>query len=42
VPGIYDLEIDTDAATPEAGAERIGAMLAAPPRPTAFEKLANR
>jgi chloramphenicol 3-O phosphotransferase len=42
VPGVYDLDIDTDTLTPKAAAERIGAMLAAPPRPSAFEKLANR
>ena len=41
VPGIYDLTIDTEAVTPEAAAEKIGAMLAAPPRPTAFERLAR-
>jgi chloramphenicol 3-O phosphotransferase len=41
VPGIYDLTVDTEATTPEAAAETIGAMLAAPPRPTAFERLAQ-
>jgi chloramphenicol 3-O phosphotransferase len=42
VPGVYDLEIDTETLMPEAAAEKIGAMLVAPPRPSAFEKLANR
>jgi chloramphenicol 3-O phosphotransferase len=42
VPGLYDLEVDTEALTPEAAAARIGAMLKAPPRPTAFERLRDR
>lgn len=38
-PGIYDLEIDTSATTPEAAAAAIRTRLAGPP-PTAFGKLA--
>lgn len=38
-PGIYDLEIDTSALTPEAAAASIRARLAGPP-PTAFRQLA--
>ena len=40
-PGIYDVEIDTSIVSPEAAAEAIGAALANPPRPTAFERLAT-
>lgn len=40
VPGIYDLEVDTGTMTPEQCAEAIAAALLAPPRPSAFEKLA--
>jgi chloramphenicol 3-O phosphotransferase len=38
-PGVYDLEIDTSQVTPEAGADRIAAMLNEAPR--AFSQLAN-
>jgi chloramphenicol 3-O phosphotransferase len=38
-PGVYDLEIDTSATTPEAGAALIGGRLAGPP-PEAFRRLA--
>ena len=41
VPGIYDLEVDTGAMTPEQCAEAIAAALVAPPRPSAFERLAQ-
>ena len=41
VPGIYDLSLDTSQMTPEACAQAIGAALAAPPRPSAFERLAE-
>ena len=41
VPGIYDLEVDTSVTTPEACAVAIEAALAAPPRPSAFERLAG-
>lgn len=40
VPGIYDLEVDTGDMTPEACALVIDTALAAPPRPSAFERLA--
>lgn len=40
-PGIYDLEVDTSVMTPEQCAEAIAAALALPPRPSAFEKLAQ-
>lgn len=40
VPGIYDIEVDTGAMTPEQCAEAIAAVLLAPPQPSAFEKLA--
>lgn len=39
-PGIYDLEVDTSVMTPEDCAAAIGRALAAPPSPSAFEKLA--
>jgi chloramphenicol 3-O phosphotransferase len=39
-PGIYDLEIDTSAVTPEAAAAMIGDRLAGP-APTAFRRLAE-
>jgi len=39
-PGIYDLEVDTSAMSPEASAAAIRARLAAPP-PTAFRQLAE-
>lgn len=41
VPGIYDLEVDTGAMTPEACADAIEGALAAPPRPSAFARLAQ-
>lgn len=41
VPGIYDLEVDTGAMTPEQCVAAITAALEAPPRPTAFERLAQ-
>ena len=41
VPGIYDLEVDTGAMTPEQCAEAIAAALLAPLRPSAFERLAQ-
>ena len=41
VPGIYDLEVDTGIATPEGCAAAIEAALAAPPRPSAFDRLAT-
>lgn len=40
MPGIYDLEVDTGDMTPEACALVIETALAAPPRPSAFERLA--
>lgn len=40
VPGIYDLELDTSALTPEACAASIRATLDDPPRPLALERLA--
>ncbi|MDC9822386.1 chloramphenicol phosphotransferase [Devosia sp. ZB163] len=40
-PGIYDLELDTSAMTPEECAGRIAAALTDPPRPSAFERLAH-
>lgn len=39
-PGIYDLEVDTSAMTPEQCAAAIAAALAMPARPSAFETLA--
>lgn len=39
VPGIYDLEVDTSGMTPEQCADAIIATLAAPPQPSAFERL---
>jgi chloramphenicol 3-O phosphotransferase len=41
VPGIYDLEVDAGAMTPAQSAEVITAALVAPPRPSAFEKIAQ-
>jgi chloramphenicol 3-O phosphotransferase len=42
LPGIYDLELDTSAMTPEACAEAIRHLLdAGPARPTAFERLSG-
>jgi chloramphenicol 3-O phosphotransferase len=38
-PGIYDLEVDTSRLTPEQAANAIAAVLAAPPRPSAFERM---
>jgi chloramphenicol 3-O phosphotransferase len=38
-PGIYDLEVDTSRLSPEACAVGITSMLAAPPRPSAFERI---
>jgi len=40
-PGIYDLEVDTSVLTPEQCVAAIAAALAAPPRPSAFERLAD-
>ena len=40
-PGIYDLEVDTGAMTPEQCAEAIATVLASPSRPNAFERLAH-
>jgi len=40
VPGIYDLELDTGRLSPSDCVARIGQALAAPPRPTAFARLA--
>ena len=40
-PGIYDLEVDTSVMTPEQCADAIAAALAAPPRPSAIERLAS-
>lgn len=40
-PGIYDLEVDTSVMTPEQCAEAIAAALALPPRPSAFERIAQ-
>lgn len=42
VPGVYDLEIDTSLTTPEQGAERIAALIAAWPDVTAFTTLRAR
>lgn len=39
-PGIYDLEVDTSVLTPEQCVVAIAAALAAPPRPSALERLA--
>jgi chloramphenicol 3-O phosphotransferase len=39
-PGIYDLEVDSAALTPEQCAAAIAAALAAPSQPSAFERLA--
>jgi chloramphenicol 3-O phosphotransferase len=41
VPGLYDLEVDTSMMTSEQCAEAIAAALVAPPRPSAFERLAQ-
>lgn len=41
VPGIYELEVDSGAMTPEQCADVIAAALLAPPRPSAFERLAQ-
>lgn len=40
-PGIYDLEVDTSVMTPEQCAKAIAAALALPPRPSAFERIAQ-
>jgi chloramphenicol 3-O phosphotransferase len=40
-PGIYDLEVDSSAMTPEQCAAAIAAALASPPRPSAFERIAQ-
>ena len=40
-PGIYDLEVDTSVLTPEQCVAAIAVALAAPPRPSAFERLAD-
>jgi chloramphenicol 3-O phosphotransferase len=40
-PGLYDLEVDSSLLTPEQAAKTIAAALAAPPSPSAFEKLAR-
>lgn len=39
-PGIYDLEVDSSAMTPEQCAAAVAAALESPPRPSAFERLA--
>jgi chloramphenicol 3-O phosphotransferase len=41
-PGIYDLEVDTSVLSPEACVVAIGRALAAPPAPSAFERLRRR
>lgn len=41
VPGLYDLDLDTGALSPEACASAIGTALAKPPEPSAFERLAR-
>lgn len=41
-PGIYDLELDSSVLTPEQAAGAIAAVLADPPRPSAFEQLAQQ
>ena len=41
VPGIYDLEVDTGTMTPQDCVEAIVGLLATPPRPSAFERLAG-
>lgn len=38
---VYDLELDTSELTPERCAERIAQTLAAPPSPSAFERMAG-
>ncbi|GGD94872.1 chloramphenicol phosphotransferase [Aureimonas endophytica] len=41
-PGLYDLELDTARLAPEAAAQAVGRLLAAPPAgPRAFERLAQ-
>lgn len=40
-PGIYDLELDSSRLSPQRSAAAILAMLEAPPRPSAFERLAR-
>ncbi|WP_300574376.1 hypothetical protein [Phenylobacterium sp.] len=39
-PGLYDLEVDTSALTPEAGAQAIAARMRRDPPPSAFAQLA--
>lgn len=41
VPGLYDLELDTSLLTPEDCAAEIQRVLAFPPTPSAFERLAS-
>ncbi|MFN4209633.1 MAG: chloramphenicol phosphotransferase CPT family protein [Devosia sp.] len=41
VPGLYDLDLDTGALSPQACASAIGAALAQPPKRSAFERLAR-
>ena len=41
-PGLYDLEVDSSLLTPEQAAKTIAAALAAPPSPSAFERLARQ
>lgn len=41
VPGLYDLDLDTADLSPQACASAIGAALAQPPEPSAFERLAR-
>jgi chloramphenicol 3-O phosphotransferase len=41
-PGIYDLEVDTSALTPEQAADAVAAALADPPQPGAFKQLARQ
>ena len=42
LPGVYDLEVDTGAMTPEQCAAAIAVALLAPPRASAFEQLSLR
>lgn len=40
-PGIYDLEVDSSVMTPDDCADAIAGALAAPPSPSAFERIAD-
>lgn len=42
VPGIYDLSVDTSLQSPQDSVAAISQALAQPPRPSAFEQLAQR